>query len=102
QHFHDADIVIMSAAVADYRPKTIANDKIKKDDSELSLVLEKTTDVLKALGEKKRPGQLLVGFALETSNEKENAKQKIKRKNLDFIVLNSLRDPGAGFAGDQN
>ena len=102
QHFHDADIVIMSAAVADYRPKSIANDKIKKDDSELSLVLEKTTDVLKALGEKKRPGQLLVGFALETSNEKENAKQKIKRKNLDFIVLNSLRDPGAGFAGDQN
>ena len=102
QHFADSDIIIMSAAVADYRPQAIANEKIKKDDNELTLVLEKTTDILKALGEKKRPGQILVGFALETNNEKENAIQKVKRKNLDFIVLNSLRDPGAGFAGDQN
>lgn len=102
QHFADSDIIIMSAAVADYRPQAIANEKIKKDDNELTLVLEKTTDILKALGEKKRPGQILVGFALETNNEKENAIQKVRRKNLDFIVLNSLRDPGAGFAGDQN
>jgi len=97
-----ADIIIMSAAVADYRPETIAQQKIKKDDSSLTLVLEKTTDILKTLGERKRENQLLIGFALETNNELENAKGKLLKKNLDLIVLNSLKDKGAGFAGDQN
>jgi len=101
-NFEESDIFIMSAAVADYRPQTIAQEKIKKDDNSLTLVLEKTTDVLKTLGERKKANQLLIGFALETNNELENAKLKIKKKNLDLIVLNSLRDTGAGFAGDHN
>src|SRR5690606_7904443 len=74
----------------------------KKEDDSLTLILEKTTDILKALGERKRQDQLLVGFALETNNELENAKTKLLKKNLDLIVLNSLKDEGAGFAGDQN
>src|SRR5690606_18985919 len=102
KHFDESDIIAMSAAVADYRPKTIAKEKIKKEEDSLALVLEKTTDVLKTLGEKKKANQLLIGFALETQNELENAKVKIKKKNLDLIVLNSLKDKGAGFAGDQN
>jgi len=102
EHFDESDIIAMSAAVADYRPKTIAKEKIKKEEDSLALVLEKTTDVLKTLGEKKKANQLLIGFALETQNELENAKVKIKKKNLDLIVLNSLKDKGAGFAGDQN
>src|SRR5690606_32956570 len=101
-NFDEADIIIMSAAVADYRPKNIAQRKIKKDDNSFQLVLEKTTDILKTLGEKKKQNQFLVGFALETDNEIENAKSKLLKKNLDLIVLNSLRDKGAGFAGDQN
>src|SRR5690606_5172879 len=101
-NFDEADIIIMSAAVADYRPETIAQQKIKKEDSSLTLVLEKTTDILKTLGERKRENQLLIGFALETNNELENAKGKLLKKNLDLIVLNSLKDKGAGFAGDQN
>jgi len=101
-NFEESDIIIMSAAVADYRPQTIAQEKIKKNDNSLTLILEKTTDVLKTLGERKKTNQLLIGFALETNNELENAKLKIKKKNLDLIVLNSLRDTGAGFAGDQN
>jgi len=101
-NFEKADIIIMSAAVADYRPQNIAQEKIKKDTSSITLVLEKTTDILKSLGEKKKAEQILVGFALETNNELENAKAKLKKKNLDLIILNSLKDAGAGFAGDQN
>lgn len=100
--FAQADITVMAAAVADYRPAQVAKEKIKKKDNTLSLQLEKTTDILAHLGTLKQPGQFLVGFALETENEVAHAKGKLERKNLDLIVLNSLRDPGAGFATDTN
>lgn len=100
--FPETDITVMSAAVADYRPKAVAKEKIKKQDADLSIELEKTTDILATLGSQKTPQQLLVGFALETNDEVKHAKDKLIRKNLDFIVLNSLQDKGAGFAGDQN
>ncbi|MFX0556832.1 bifunctional phosphopantothenoylcysteine decarboxylase/phosphopantothenate--cysteine ligase CoaBC [Maribacter sp. CXY002] len=101
EHYKDAEIVICAAAVADYRPKVKAEQKIKKSDSELSIDLVKNKDILYSLGEIKK-NQYLVGFALETENEVENAKGKLKRKNLDAIVLNSLNDNGAGFAGNTN
>jgi phosphopantothenoylcysteine decarboxylase/phosphopantothenate--cysteine ligase len=101
KHFLSLDIAILSAAVADYRPKTVANHKIKKKDSTFSIALEKTKDILKSLGEIKTK-QFLVGFALETNNELENAKGKLKSKNLDLIVLNSLQDKGAGFGVSTN
>jgi phosphopantothenoylcysteine decarboxylase/phosphopantothenate--cysteine ligase len=100
--FDDADIAIMSAAVADYKPATKAPEKIKKESLNMNVELVKTKDILKTLGEKKYNGQLLVGFALETSNEKENALTKLKSKNADLIVLNSLNDDGAGFGHDTN
>lgn len=101
EHFSDSDIVICAAAVADYKPKTKVGQKIKKTDNELSIDLIKNKDILKSLGEKKK-NQFLVGFALETENEVENAKGKLERKNLDAIVLNSLNDKGAGFGGNTN
>jgi phosphopantothenoylcysteine decarboxylase/phosphopantothenate--cysteine ligase len=101
KHFLSSDIAILSAAVADYRPKTVANHKIKKKDSTFSIALEKTKDILKSIGEIKTK-QFLVGFALETNNELENAKGKLKTKNLDLIVLNSLQDKGAGFGVSTN
>ncbi len=101
EHFPDSDIVICAAAVADYRPKTRALEKIKKNDDQLNLELVKNKDILLSLGQIKKQ-QYLVGFALETENEIENAKGKLKSKNLDAIVLNSLRDKGAGFGGDTN
>ena len=100
--FSDADITVMSAAVADYKPEQIANQKIKKKEQAFSLNLIKTTDILTELGNKKRPNQLLIGFALETENEVAHASDKLKRKNLDLIVLNSLNDEGAGFKSDLN
>jgi phosphopantothenoylcysteine decarboxylase/phosphopantothenate--cysteine ligase len=100
-YFKDTDIAILSAAVADYRPKNVAAQKIKNKDATIEIVLEKTKDILASLGEIKEH-QLLVGFALETNNEAENAKGKLKKKNLDLIVLNSLQDKGAGFATDTN
>ncbi|MEE9408508.1 MAG: bifunctional phosphopantothenoylcysteine decarboxylase/phosphopantothenate--cysteine ligase CoaBC [Polaribacter sp.] len=100
-YFNDVDIAILSAAVADYKPKNIAHQKIKKKDSSLEIELTPTKDILASLGEIKKH-QFLVGFALETNNELENAKGKLKRKNLDAIVLNSLQDKGAGFATDTN
>jgi len=99
--FESTDIAILSAAVADYRPKTVAYQKIKKKDSTFSIELEKTKDILKSLGEIKT-NQFLVGFALETNNELEHAKSKLKSKNLDLIVLNSLQDKGAGFGVSTN
>ena len=102
QAFGDSDIAIMSAAVADYKPAVKAQEKIKKDSSNLNVELVKTKDILKTLGEKKYNGQLLVGFALETTNEKDNALTKLKSKNADLIVLNSLNDEGAGFGHDTN
>lgn len=101
KHYHLTDIAIASAAVADYAPKEIATEKIKKKENHLSLELVKTPDILKTMGEQKK-NQFLVGFALETENEEENAKGKLARKNLDIIVLNSLRDEGAGFKKDTN
>jgi phosphopantothenoylcysteine decarboxylase/phosphopantothenate--cysteine ligase len=101
QFFKDCDVAILSAAVADYRPANISDQKIKKNESEITLKLEKTLDILASLGKIKEK-QYLVGFALETENEVENAKSKIKKKNLDLIVLNSLNDKGAGFAVDTN
>lgn len=100
-NFKDCDIAILSAAVADYKPKFVADKKIKKKDSTLTLELEKTKDILGSLG-KIKGKQLLVGFALETNNELENAIGKLKSKNLDLIVLNSLNDEGAGFGGATN
>ncbi len=101
KHFKSVDVAILSAAVADYKPKEVALQKIKKKDSALTLELEKTKDILASLGDIKS-NQYLVGFALETNNELENAKGKLKRKNLNLIVLNSLQDKGAGFKGDTN
>ncbi|MDT0555159.1 bifunctional phosphopantothenoylcysteine decarboxylase/phosphopantothenate--cysteine ligase CoaBC [Patiriisocius hiemis] len=101
KEYETIDIAILSAAVADYRPKSVASQKIKKHTGLLTLELEKTQDILASLGEKKAH-QFLVGFALETNNEIENAKSKLKKKNLDLIVLNSLNDKGAGFKGDTN
>ena len=101
QHFDNTDIAIMSAAVADYAPKEIAQEKIKKNDDEMTITLVKNPDILKTMGEKKK-NQFLVGFALETQNEEENAKGKLVRKNLDMIVLNSLKDSGAGFKNNTN
>ncbi|MGY8943851.1 MAG: phosphopantothenoylcysteine decarboxylase domain-containing protein, partial [Flavobacteriales bacterium] len=97
----DVDIAILSAAVADYKPKNSASQKIKKTDTTLELSLAPTKDILASLGAIKKH-QYLVGFALETNNELENAKGKLKRKNLDAIILNSLQDKGAGFAKDTN
>jgi len=100
-YFKDVDIAILSAAVADYKPKKSASQKIKKTDTALELSLSPTKDILASLGAIKKQ-QYLVGFALETNNEIENAKGKLKRKNLDAIILNSLQDKGAGFAKDTN
>ena len=100
--FDEADITVMSAAVADFTPATTASEKIKKSDPRPAIELIKTTDILATLGQRKRKGQMLVGFALETNDEQANAEDKRRRKNLDFIVLNSMRDEGAGFAGDNN
>lgn len=101
RHYENVDIAIASAAVADYAPKTVASEKIKKNDDELTIELVKNPDILRTMGEQKQ-SQFLVGFALETQNEEENAKAKLEKKNLDMIVLNSLRDEGAGFKGDTN
>ncbi|MBC7409905.1 MAG: bifunctional phosphopantothenoylcysteine decarboxylase/phosphopantothenate--cysteine ligase CoaBC [Arcicella sp.] len=101
-YFDEADIIVLSAAVADYTPTVIAEKKIKKKDDTFTIELTKTTDIAKMLGQIKRPEQLIVGFALETDNELENAIAKIKSKNMDMIVLNSLQDLGAGFGYDTN
>jgi phosphopantothenoylcysteine decarboxylase / phosphopantothenate---cysteine ligase len=100
--FATADITIMAAAVADYTPQNPEPEKIKKNEKSLSLNLLKTKDILADLGQQKKKGQLLVGFALETNNEIENAIHKLHTKNLDFIVLNSLKDAGSGFGVDTN
>lgn len=102
KHFDKSDVVIFAAAVADYAPKEIATTKIKKKDNEMSIELTKTIDIAGTLGVQKRENQLLMGFALETNNEVENAQSKLQRKNFDIIVLNSLQDKGAGFRYDTN
>lgn len=100
--FPQTDITVMCAAVADYRPKTVAINKIKKQHSSLVLELEKTVDILASLGQAKEANQILVGFALETNDEENYAKGKLEKKNLDLVVLNSLNDKGAGFKSDTN
>ncbi len=101
-NFDDKDIAILSAAVADYTPSVAATEKIKKDSGELIISLTKTKDILRSLGEQKKEGQILVGFALETNNEKEFAKKKLRTKHADFVVLNSMRDEQATFGFDTN
>lgn len=102
-YFPKSDAGILCAAVADFRPETVADKKIKREkENELTLHLRSTEDIAAHLGSMKQPNQKLVGFALETSNEQENAEGKLERKNLDFIVLNSLNDAGAGFQHDTN
>lgn len=102
KQFTKCDIAVMSAAVADYTPEKVSITKIKKSGDELHLKLKKTKDILAELGQLKTKKQCLVGFALETDNELANAKQKLNKKNLDFIVLNSLKNKGAGFGHDTN
>ncbi|MGB1204818.1 MAG: bifunctional phosphopantothenoylcysteine decarboxylase/phosphopantothenate--cysteine ligase CoaBC [Chitinophagales bacterium] len=102
KHFSDSDIAILAAAVSDYTPVQASDVKIKKNDGNMFLELKKTKDILAYLGTKKQKKQLLVGFALETNNELANANKKLKKKNLDFIVLNSLQDKGAGFKHNTN
>ncbi len=100
--FPSVQVAIMSAAVADYRPEQVADSKIKKQDDTFTIKMARTPDILGSLGKIKKPGQLLAGFALETDNELEYAKGKMAAKNADIIVLNSLRDEGAGFGHDTN
>lgn len=99
--YYNSDIAVMSAAVADYTPVQVSDTKIKKQEDHFSIELTKTKDILKSLGETKT-NQILIGFALETNNEEENALKKLKNKNLDFIVLNSLQNAGAGFGHQTN
>jgi phosphopantothenoylcysteine decarboxylase/phosphopantothenate--cysteine ligase len=98
----DYDIAVMAAAVADYTPSSVSETKIKKTEGDLELSLKKTKDILKTLGASKKESQVLVGFALETDNEQENAAKKLKDKNADMLILNSLNDEGAGFGYDTN
>lgn len=101
-HLEDADIIIKTAAVADYRPQQISAEKIKKGDDDLILTLERTKDIAAEVGAKKAPGQLLVGFSAETSNLIENAKRKLTGKNMDLIIANNILQAGAGFGVDTN
>jgi len=102
QHFPEADAAILCAAVADFTPETVAEQKMKREGDGLVLRLRPTQDIAKGLGAMKRPDQKLVGFALETNDELPHAQEKLRKKNLDFIVLNSLQDEGAGFQHDTN
>lgn len=102
QHFPNMDAAILCAAVADFRPETTATQKIKREGDDLIIRLKPTHDIAAALGQMKRPNQLLVGFALETNNEEANAQKKLQKKNLDFIVLNSLQNRGTCFQSDEN
>lgn len=101
-HFPSCHAAIMAAAVSDYRPDSVSSQKLKKTEDSLQLSLAKTEDISEWVGQQKKTGQITVGFALETENERENALSKLQRKNLDFIVLNSLNDAGAGFGTDTN
>ncbi len=101
-HFEKADILIMAAAVADYTPKTVADQKIKKADGGMTIELARTTDILGTLKDRKREGQFICGFSMETENLIENSRKKLFKKNLDIIAANSIVDPGAGFGHDTN
>ena len=99
---NDMDIIIKAAAVADYRPAEVSDQKVKKSDDALSLALERTDDILKYLGEHKKPGQFLCGFPMETENMLENSRKKLEKKYLDMIAANNLKVPGAGFETTTN
>jgi len=101
-YFPTADVTILAAAVADYTPKTKADQKLKKKEGDLNIELARTTDIAATLGQQKQAHQIMVGFALETNNAIENAQRKLVKKNFDFIVLNDLTDKGAGFGHDTN
>jgi phosphopantothenoylcysteine decarboxylase/phosphopantothenate--cysteine ligase len=98
----DADIIVKAAAVADYRPKNPADNKIKKKNDDMSIELERTDDILKTLGENKRENQFICGFSMETENLIENSRVKLEKKNADMIVANNLKTEGAGFGTDTN
>jgi len=100
--FKDVQIAVLAAAVADYKPAAQADEKIKKKEAGLTIALTQTDDILASLGKIKQPGQTLIGFALETNDELEHAREKLVKKNADMIVLNSLKDAGAGFGYDTN
>lgn len=102
QYFQQADVIVFAAAVADYTPQDVSPVKIKKKENEFTIRLVKTKDIAGELGKTKRFGQTIVGFALETDNEETNAMEKLKKKNFDFVILNSMRDAGAGFQHDTN
>ena len=98
----EQDIIIKAAAVADYRPAQVSDEKIKKRDDDMSIPLERTDDILKYLGENKRPGQFLCGFSMETQNMIGNSRVKLTKKNLDMVAANNVKMAGAGFQGDTN
>lgn len=98
----EADIIVKSAAVADYRPKNPADNKIKKKDGDMCIELERTKDILKTLGENRRKNQFICGFSAETENMLENSRSKLEKKNIDMIVANNLMAEGAGFGTDTN
>ena len=102
EHYEDKQIIVKAAAVADYRPQSISTEKVKKTDGNMVLELEKTDDILKFLGENRVKGQFLCGFSMETQNMLENSRAKLRKKNLDMIVANNLRQEGAGFGTDTN
>ena len=102
EHYSEADYIIKSAAVADYRPSQVAQDKIKKQEGEASISLERTDDILAYLGAHKKPGQIICGFSMETKDLIENSKAKLKKKNVDMIVANNVKVEGAGFGTDTN
>lgn len=96
------DIIVKAAAVADYHPKNVSSEKVKKKDGDMSIEMERTDDILKTLGENKKDGQFICGFSMETENMLENSRAKLKKKNVDMIVANNLKQDGAGFGGDTN
>ena len=98
----DLDIIVKAAAVADYRPKNVSSEKVKKKDGEMVIELERTDDILKTIGENKKDGQFICGFSMETENMLENSRAKLKKKNVDMIVANNLKQDGAGFGTDTN
>jgi phosphopantothenoylcysteine decarboxylase/phosphopantothenate--cysteine ligase len=101
EHFAESDVVIKTAAVADFRPRLVSSEKVKKSDADMSIPLERNPDILAELGERKTK-QVLVGFAAETQDLLANARQKVQSKHLDFIVVNDVSDPSIGFASDEN
>ena len=99
---NDMDCMILAAAVADYTPVSVADNKIHKSEGEMSIPLKRTQDILKTLGENKKDGQVLIGFSMETENMVERTKEKLVKKNCDYIVANNLKEKGAGFGTDTN